>query len=109
MKHVKDGIGTSGMKPPIVDALIRVALVYHTYGYTFVLTDAGTPGVHKTGSLHYRGYAIDCRTRDVPGWQLPHLLDALQHELGFSYDVIQEKDHFHIEYDPHHDGGKDLP
>ena len=108
MKHVKDGAKTEGLKPPIVDAICQLVLLFDQYGVAFVLTE-GTGGQHKAGSLHYRGYAIDVRTRDFPEWQLPHVLDDIDKTLGREYDVIQEVDHFHIEYDPDHDGGKKLP
>lgn len=108
MKHLKEGVECHPLTPVLLDALLRLAVLYHQYELVLVVT-AVTDGVHKPGSLHYRGYAADLRTRDVPSWQLPHLLDAIQRELGLAWDVVQEKDHLHVEYDPEHDGGKSLP
>lgn len=108
MKHLKDGVECKVLQPILLDALIRLALLYYQYELELVVT-ALTDGNHLPASLHYRGYAADLRTRDIPSWQLPHLLDAIQHELGLAWDVVQEKDHFHLEFDPNHDGGKGLP
>lgn len=108
MIHVKDGAECCPLKPVLLDALLRLAVLYHQHEIVLVVTEIGG-GKHKTGSLHYRGYAADLRTRNIPAWQVPLVLDAMQRELGYDWDVIQETDHFHIEYDPDHDGGKRLP
>jgi hypothetical protein len=107
MKHLKEGVVCSGMQPVLLEGLLSLAILYHQYEQVLTIT-ALQDGTHMPGSLHYRGYAADLRTHTVPDWQLPHLLDAVQHELGPAWDVVQEKDHFHIEYDPQHDGGKSL-
>src|SRR5688572_25263515 len=104
MKHVKDGAVTTGLKPPIVDAMLQLCVLFRTYGVDFVLTE-GSGGKHKVGSLHGRGYAIDVRSRDFPQWQQPHVLDDIHKTLGRDYDALQEIDHFHVEYDPDHNGG----
>jgi len=49
--------------------------------------------------------ALDFRIRKGPGeWfsaeQLAELHDRLKWGLGPHYDVVLEKDHLHIEYDP---------
>jgi hypothetical protein len=108
MIHVKDGAQLQGLKPVMIDAAIRLALLFHSYGVVFVITE-GVGGKHKENSLHYRGYALDLRSRDFPQWQQPHVLDDIHHTLGREFDAIQEVDHFHVEYDPDHDGGKRLP
>jgi len=107
MLHLKDGVSVVGIKPELLDGLLSLAVLFHQYELPLVVT-ALTDGVHKEGSLHYRGYAADLRSRDVPTWQLGHLLDATHQTLGLSWDVVQEVDHIHVEYDPHHDGGKGL-
>ena len=108
MIHLKDTVQCSVIKLVLLDALLRLALLYHQYEQELVVTSL-TDGTHLPTSLHYRGYAADLRTNQTPTWQLPHLLDAIQHELGLAWDVVQEKDHFHVEYDPDHNGGKSLP
>ncbi len=107
MKHIKAGVECTVLKPVLLDALLQLAILFQAYDVVLVVTSL-TDGKHKPGSLHYRGYACDLRTRDIPAWQLPHLLDDIHRTLGREYDAIQEVDHFHIEYDPDHDGGKRL-
>lgn len=108
MKHVKDEVVIGPLKPVVLDALLRLAVLYSQYQKSLVVT-ALADGQHKPKSLHYKGYAADLRSRDVEAWQLPHLIYDIQHTLGMDWDVIQEIDHIHIEYDPDHDGGKRLP
>ena len=51
-------------------------------------------GNHSPGSLHYRGDAFDIRNNSSIK------LKELRHAAGADFDVIQEGDHIHIEYDP---------
>ena len=48
------------------------------------------------GSLHYQGKAFDLRTWHV----IEEVAKQLRTYLGKDYDVIVEKDHIHVEYDP---------
>lgn len=73
--------------------------VYQDFGYVAVIT-SGIDGKHSTNSLHYSGMAFDFRTRDVKPVDLPHLFATLGQSLGDNFDVVLEKDHIHIEYDP---------
>jgi len=53
-----------------------------------------------SGSLHYSGNAIDLRTRDLSNNQRQCTTERLRDALGSDYDVINEGDHIHVEYDP---------
>lgn len=72
--------------------------------YEITITSAND-GKHMTNSLHYKNKAVDLRTRDmknakVVGWEIKQY-------LGNDFDVILEKDHLHIEYQPKKEkGGK---
>jgi len=57
-------------------------------------------GMHKTGSLHYSGNAIDLRTRDLTISEKSRVAQLLKEILGDNYDVVVEKTHIHVEYDP---------
>ena len=59
-----------------------------------------TNGTHSSGSLHYSGNAIDLRTRDLSNNQRQCTTERLRDALGSDYDVINEGDHIHVEYDP---------
>ena len=58
-------------------------------------------GKHLPTSLHYRGQAVDLRTRHLSPTQKSSFHISLYESLNpIGYDVILEKDHIHIEYDP---------
>lgn len=78
-------------------ALPVVASLY--YPHDCVIT-SGFDGSHKVGSLHYVGRALDFRTYHVASRVLPDLRANIADALGFDFDVVLEKDHLHIEYDP---------
>ncbi len=59
-----------------------------------------TNGSHSPNSLHYSGNAIDLRVWGLTPEQVQNWTDLLQNELGNNYDVINEGDHVHCEYDP---------
>lgn len=70
-----------------------------TVGRDAVVTFS-TNGEHKANSLHPSGNAIDLRTRDMTQQQIRDALSQLRTSLGADYDVLNEGDHIHIEYDP---------
>lgn len=57
-------------------------------------------GVHSSKSLHYKGLAFDLRTHIYTQYEISKLMGNLRYMLGANYDVVLEKDHIHIEYDP---------
>lgn len=70
------------------------------YGsYTPTITSAND-GKHMDTSLHYKSRAVDIRVNDRPNSDWPGYRDLLARRLGPSFQVILEKDHLHIEYDP---------
>ena len=51
-------------------------------------------------SMHYVGYALDFRTRHIAvGWH-EKLAKEVRRALTDEYDVVLEKTHLHVEYDP---------
>jgi hypothetical protein len=70
--------------------------IFKHFGVEEAVITSARDGVHQEDSFHYKGQAIDLRTH--------HVLDALTREikrsLGVDYDVINEGDHIHVEYDP---------
>ena len=57
-------------------------------------------GKHRPGSLHYVGYAADLRTWAIESDHLAEFTQGLAEELGEEFDVVLEKDHIHIEFQP---------
>ena len=55
-------------------------------------------GVHMPHSRHYVGLAFDIRVRYLVNIQT--FAAVLSVRLGKDYDVVREKTHIHVEYDP---------
>lgn len=83
-------------------AAIVAEAVYKQYGVELVITSAND-GVHGGGdkkkTLHDDGLAIDLRTSNLGGRESA-VAAELARQLGPEYDVVLEKDHIHVEYDP---------
>ncbi len=96
--NIKDGASVQGVQWQMFHAALVAEQVYKKFGAECVIT-AGTDGKHMEGSLHYKGCALDIRTWNVAGRELQVKVE-LQQKLGKDYDVVLEKDHVHIEWDP---------
>ena len=94
----KDGVVWMDMHPSVDDPDLhkRLDKVFQKFGVAEAVITSGRDGVHKEGSFHYQGKAFDLRTWHV----LEALNAALKEEFGPHYDVLLEKDHIHVEYDP---------
>jgi len=82
----------------MIRALLHAMYVLQRHGMSSLTVTSALDGVHKTGSLHYQGLAIDIRSRTLPD-ELT-IANELRDDLGPDYDVLLERDHIHIEYDP---------
>ena len=92
-----------------LDRIMRVAEVAYgeVMGPDFsVVVTSGNDGKHMDTSLHYKNLALDFRTGH--NWDAPlmsedearELCEELKARLGMGFDVVLEKDHAHVEYDP---------
>lgn len=100
MLFLKAGVKVAGMRPEILLAAVAVERVYEKAGFDCTVT-ACVDGQHMAGSLHYKGAAIDLRTRHVPhAIELKQIVDRIKECLGADFDVVVEMDHLHIEFDP---------
>ena len=111
MIKFKEGVDVTGIKKETITAMVIVADCYYRYfglsfGRDLVVTSV-TDGKHKENSLHYQGLAFDIRTwtTDTSGIQMHKptklsLANSIADALGDDYDVVVEKTHIHIEYDP---------
>jgi hypothetical protein len=81
-------------------AFIVAGEVYHEHGENCVLT-SGTDSKHGEHSHHYKGCAIDLRTRDIPDDAVKQrIVEEIQFRLQSQFQVILEGDHIHVEFDP---------
>lgn len=88
-----------GLRPEMLFAIMVVASICQEYGVECVITSA-VDGVHSKGSRHYAGSAVDFRTRDLKSERRPMFAACVSDALGDDYDVILERSHLHVEYDP---------
>lgn len=87
------------LTPQILLALIIADEVYKAHGVEMWITSINDSG-HMKGSLHYKGRAVDLRVRNIPAEHRFKIPKILKSRLSPGYDVIDEGDHIHIEWDP---------
>ena len=94
---IKNGVDLRGLTPQMA---IAYTIACRCYGqYDCVITSA-SDGKHGPNSLHYKGQALDLRTRHLNGQGLQAVFHKLKDSLGPQFDVVMEATHFHIEWDP---------
>lgn len=97
---IKFGVKLLGMRPEILLAYMIADRVYKSVSGIHPTITEVTGGRHGTGSYHYKGLAIDLRTRDVSANEVTKIVELLKAQLNDNYDVVLESDHIHIEFDP---------
>lgn len=99
---LKPGVQLHTLRPQALFAIQVAAFAYAAIGKDFVITSVND-GKHSQKSLHYSGYAFDCRIRHLSDTERDYLLHMLKNNLRELYDVVLEPTHIHIEYDPPED------
>jgi hypothetical protein len=88
-----------------------VAAVYEGLGAEELVITEITGGKHGVGSRHFVGLAIDyrrwtLRLRTHPDLDevdhAPEAVRLIAHRLRGQFDVVLEKTHIHVEFDPKH-------
>lgn len=95
----KSSVSLVGVQWQLFKAAIEVEPVFKNAGSELTIT-SGTDGKHMESSLHYKGLALDFRTRDINPSIIPRVAASCREVLGPDFDVVQEKDHIHIEFQP---------
>ena len=95
---IKDDVKVKGLSVEILLALIVAQQVYRDRNDRLTIT-SGTDGVHMAGSKHYSGNAVDLRLPQNPSIRAD-VVGQLRLRLNRDYDVVLEKDHIHVEFDP---------
>ena len=94
---IKNGVDLRGLSPQMA---IAYTIACRCYGqYDCVITSAND-SKHGPNSLHYKGQALDLRTRHLNGQGLQAVYLKLKESLGEQFDVVLESDHIHVEWDP---------
>lgn len=97
--QIKPGVRVRGLSPEIMLAITIAQASYERCGEESMTITSLTDGKHSDRSLHYCGDAVDLRLPLDPD-VIPVLVNFLKVRLGESYDVVLEKDHIHVEFDP---------
>ena len=97
--RLKPGVRVLGTKPETLVAMQAAAAVLRHHDIEYVVTSI-IDGVHARGSKHYSGNAFDFRTRHMAHGQPEQVRKELSDALAGDYDVVLERDHIHVEYDP---------
>lgn len=103
--NIKKGVEVDGLRKEIKKTFPTIADIYNDVSGERPTITAGTDGTHMKGSLHYKGQAIDLRSKNLKEEQKDLVFAELKKRLGKDYDVLLEdrgmpNEHFHIEYDP---------
>jgi hypothetical protein len=97
--YLKEGVDLSTARPETLEAIQICAIICADYRQRLIVTSI-TDGNHSAKSLHRFGLAFDFRTRDWSADTKDYLIKTMQTSLGHSYDVVDEPDHGHVEFDP---------
>ena len=96
---IKPGVDIAGIQPEMSLALPIIASAFHQFGVECVIT-SGKEGKHGRNSLHYVGFALDFRTRDLTEADQAVMHILVIKRLSSQFDVVLEKDHLHVEFQP---------
>ena len=106
--YVKDGVNLEHLHRELVEALPLIIDCFGREGLRCTITSGGD-GQHMEGSKHYLRpiQALDFRTwqdatsgRQLSDGRKRKLARAIQRAVGTSFDVVVEKTHIHLEFDP---------
>lgn len=95
--YVKFGVGgldLSGLHEKIWHA---IKVICQVWGNEDVVITSTWEGTHLPWSKHYRKEAIDVR---LPKFYVTDKIKELRTELSPDFDVVAERDHVHVEFDP---------
>ncbi len=101
---LKSGVALRGLHPVwgIAYPIIRDA--FRDQNAQCIITSANDSR-HGVNSLHYKGRALDLRTKHVSEPVKSSIIRKIKEQLGVQFDVVYEaagldNEHLHIEWDP---------
>jgi hypothetical protein len=98
----KEGVSIRGIQPEMLIALELAEPFYKNRLLEMVVTSV-TDGKHKEGSLHYKGLAVDLRTKGT-GLARSLTIDVRKALKPLGFDVLleaegEDDEHMHLEFD----------
>lgn len=99
----KNKVDARFLRGEIIRYLFNIEAIFRYHReeerYNLVITSA-RDGEHQTNSKHYEHQAVDFRIWGFKAWQLQEIKQDMDLLLGSDYQVVIEKTHIHLEYDP---------
>lgn len=95
--NYKEGVITAGLSPYFyMSHFDSCGILVSAVSGTRATVTAALDGKHSVNSMHYKGMAIDIRTKD---WKcdVETLARAIAFHLGNDYCVVMEPDHLHVQ------------
>lgn len=101
---LKTGVDLRGMHPVWGIAFPLIMKIFNDAGYNCVITSAND-SKHGVNSLHYKGAALDLRSKHVRVNDKHKILQDMRAALGTQFDCLLESaggnnEHYHVEFDP---------
>lgn len=96
---LKAGVRLINTKPQVILAAVIAGEIWKELGQELVIT-SGSEGSHSQYSAHYRGDALDFRTRYFSDEQIASGARNLTDKLGKDFLVLIEKTHIHLQWRP---------
>ena len=93
---LKAGVSIDRLERNTRRGLGKVGDVFAAHSQEMVITST-YEGTHSDASLHYANRAFDVR---FPVHSTQTIIRGIRTALGNRFDVVVEKTHYHIEYDP---------
>ena len=97
----KDSVKLFGVQKEIISLIDQLHLYFRSVLNLSLIITSVTDGKHCIGSKHYTGHAIDLRIWHMSENQLKTFQSFFLKNFDKNYDFVREKDHIHIEYEPH--------
>ena len=93
---IKAGVYLDRLNRQPRKSLNKVVAIHGAFGYDLIITST-YDGTHSPGSFHYANAAYDIAN---PLNHKDEIFRKIKDSLGKDFDVVDESDHIHIEYDP---------
>lgn len=96
----KDGVTRDGLIDVMDMYIMSIGFLHFKHFSKKLVITSTTKGKHSKNSLHYKGLAFDVRISDKTKKETNSFLNLLKFHFDRTLDIVLEKDHIHIEYDP---------
>lgn len=101
IKRGAHGASMAGIKPESVIGMLVALSLFNELEQPFELS-SGLEGKHGRNSLHFVGLAFDISARSIDPLAHGDITRHLVDRLGDEFDVVYERSHWHIEFQPEH-------